>query len=229
MNSDQLMNNQIIDGFDLETPDEKSQRLTFGWLALALGSLVVGGLFTILIVMSRTPGIQEIFPWIDFFHTALVVHVDLTVLVWFLSCAGIFWTMNSSGGCSSCGWTALWLAVVGTAIISLSPFMGAGGPLMNNYVPVLQDPIFFTGLGLFGLGFTLLVFRGLLFSKPVGKTVSGGGALRFGLLTGLIIALISVVALIASYFGIPENMEGQHYYELLFWVAGTRFSSPTHS
>jgi len=220
MNSDRLLNNRIIDGFDLETPDENSQRLTFGWLALALGSLVVAGLLTILIVMSRTPGVQEIFPWIDFFHTALVVHVDLTVLVWFLSCAGIFWTINSTGSCSGCGWAALWLAVAGTAVISLSPFLGAGGPLMNNYVPVLQDPIFFAGLGLFGLGFTLLVFRGLLFSKPIGKTVSGGGALRFGLLTGLIIALISVAAVIASYFGIPESMEGQHYYELLFWGGG---------
>jgi len=214
------MNNQIIDGFDLDSPDEGSRRLTFGWLLLALGSLVVAGLLTILIVMSRTPGIQEIFPWIDFFHTALVVHVDLTVLVWFLSCAGIFWTLNSNGGCSSCGWGALWLAVIGTAIISLSPFLGAGDPLMNNYVPVLQDPIFFIGLGVFGLGFTLLVLRGLFYSKQMGRAVSGVGALRFGLLTGLVISLVSVAAVVASYLGIPEIIEGQHYYELLFWGGG---------
>ena len=220
MNSDQLINNRIIDGFDLDIPDAKSQRLTSAWLMLALGSLVVAGLLTILIVMSRTPGVQEIFPWIDFFHTALVVHVDLTVLVWFLSCAGIFWTLNSTGKCSRCGWGALWLAVIGTAVISLSPFLGAGSPLMNNYVPVLQDPIFFVGLGVFGLGFTLLVLRGLLYSKPMGRAVSGAGALRFGLLTGLVIALISVAAAVASYLGIPEIIEGQHYYELLFWGGG---------
>ncbi|MCB1829396.1 MAG: cytochrome C oxidase subunit I, partial [Gammaproteobacteria bacterium] len=220
MNSDQLINNRIIDGFDLDIPDAKSQRLTSAWLMLALGSLVVAGLLTILIVMSRTPGVQEIFPWIDFFHTALVVHVDLTVLVWFLSCAGIFWTLNSTGKCSRCGWGALWLAVIGTAVISLSPFLGAGSPLMNNYVPVLQDPIFFVGLGVFGLGFTLLVLRGLLYSKPMGRAVSGAGALRFGLMTGLVIALISVAAVVASYLGIPEIIEGQHYYELLFWGGG---------
>ena len=210
----------IIDGFDLATPDDGSRRLTIGWLSLALASLVVGGLFTILIVLSRTPGIQEIFPWVDFFHTALVVHVDLTVLVWFLSCAGILWSLNSTGGCSRCGWGALWLAVTGTAVITLSPFLGAGAPFMNNYVPVLRDPIFFTGLGIFGLGFTLLVVRGLLFSKPVGNTSSGGGALRFGLLTALIISLIAVFSVTASYFGIPEAIAGQHYYELLFWGGG---------
>jgi len=220
MSSDRLTQNQLIDGFDFDPPEDGSRRLTIGWLSLALGSLVVGGLFTILIVMSRTPGIQEIFPWIDFFHTALVVHVDLTVLVWFLSCAGIFWTLNSSEGCSRCGWGALLLALLGTAIISLSPFLGAGGPLMNNYVPVLRDPIFFAGLGIFGLGFTLLVVRGLFFSKPMGKTVTGAGALRFGLFSALIIALISVGSVIASYFGIPDAIEGQHYYELLFWGGG---------
>ena len=220
MQTDPLTPNKIIDGFNLDTPEDNSRRLTIGWLSLALGSLVVGGLFTILIVMSRTPGVQDIFPWTDFFHTALVVHVDLTVLVWFLSCAGIFWTINSNGRCPSCGWAALCLAVAGTAIISLSPFLGAAAPFMNNYVPVLRDPIFFVGLGVFGLGFTLLVIRGILFSKPIGKMVSGSGALRFGLLTALIIALIAVVATATSYLSIPDEIEGQHYYELLFWGGG---------
>jgi len=77
--------------FTLEIPQGTPRYLTIGWLGLALASLVIGGLLTILIVLSRTPFFQEIIPWIDFFHTALVVHVDLTVLVWFLAFAGVFW------------------------------------------------------------------------------------------------------------------------------------------
>ncbi len=212
---------ELVDSFDLQTPENNAQKLTIGWLSLALGSLVVGGLFTILIVLSRTPGIQDVFPWVDFFHTALVVHVDLTVLVWFLSCAGMLWSFSSSSsGCPICGWIALALSVSGALILSLSPFLGAGGPFMNNYVPVLQDPLFFTGLGIFGLGFTLLVVRGLLFSIPVGRHISGGGALRFGLYTGLVIALISIAALVTSWLMIPDAVTGQYYYELLFWGAG---------
>ena len=207
-------------GFSLDTPEQQSRRLATGWLLLALGSLVVGGLFTLLIVMSRTPGIQDIFPWVDFFHTALVVHVDLTVLVWFLSFAGLLWSFNSSGDYLAVGWGALWLCVAGAVIISLAPFFGAGDPLMNNYVPVLQDPIFFLGLAIFGLGFTALVLHGLLFSRPVGVTISAGGALRFGLLTALVIALIAVLALIASWYGMPNTAEGETYYELLFWGSG---------
>lgn len=197
-----------------------SPRVTTGWLLLAVGALAVGGLFVFLLALSRTPGIQEIIPWVDFFKTALVVHVDLTVLVWFLAFAGALWNLNSLDGCKACGWVPLALAVSGALVITLSPFLGAGGPFMNNYVPVLMDPIFFTGLGLFGLGFALQVLRGLLSSRPVGSTISAAGALRFGLYTALIAALLSIMALLWSYGSIPEQVQGEHYYELLFWGGG---------
>ena len=220
MSSDQLTENAIIDGYSLSIPGNSSRKIAIGWLLLALSSLVIGGLFTILIVLSRTPGIQDFFPWVDFFHTALVVHVDLTVLVWFLSFAGLFWSLNSDGRCNSCGWGALYIAITGTVVIALSPFLGAGGPLMNNYVPVLRDPIFFAGLGIFGIGFTMLVLRGLLFSKPIGSGISGIGVLRFALYTALIIALLSVISIIISYLGMPAAYEGEGYYEILFWGGG---------
>ncbi|MCP3670381.1 MAG: cytochrome c oxidase subunit I [Gammaproteobacteria bacterium] len=220
MTQDNLTENAIIDGYSLSVPGGHARKIAIGWLLLAVSSLVIGGLFTILIVLSRTPGIQDFFPWIDFFHTALVVHVDLTVLVWFLSFAGLFWSLNSNGRCTNCGWSALYIAAAGTAIMALSPFLGAGGPLMNNYVPVLRDPIFFTGLGVFGVGFTVLIIHGLLFSKPIGSSISGTGVLQFALYTALVIALLSVISIIISYLGMPAAFEGEGYYEILFWGGG---------
>jgi hypothetical protein len=38
--------------------------------------------FSILLVMARTPFVQELIPFIDFFRVALVVHVKLSVLEW---------------------------------------------------------------------------------------------------------------------------------------------------
>ena len=90
--------------FTLPVPDSNARKLTTGWLLLGLSALVIGGLYTILIVLSRTPFFQEIIPWTDFFHTALVVHVNLTVLVWFLAFTGLFWSYNSSSRCLACGW-----------------------------------------------------------------------------------------------------------------------------
>jgi len=212
--------NAMTDSFVLEMPDTRVRRLTVGWLLLSLGALVIGGLYSVLIVLSRTPYFQEITPWVDFFHTALVVHVDMTVLVWFLGFAGVLWSLNSSVRCLRCGWFALALCVLGTAIITLAPFFGAAEPLMNNYVPVLQHPLFLSGLGLFGLGFTVLVLNGLFFSQSIGSTISGEGALRFGLYTGLIAAIVSIVVLIFSYMDMTAFAITAYFYELLFWDAG---------
>lgn len=205
--------------YDIEIPEGAPRRLTIGWLSLALGSLVMGGVLTILIVLSRTPGIQEIVPWIDFFHTAIVVHVDLTVLVWFLAFAGVLWSLSGSHRGGRWGWWALWLCVAGAAIFAASPFLGAGDPLMNNYVPVLQNPIFFAGLGLFGVGFSLLVLRGLAYSR-LRWDINNDGVLRFGLYTGLLAAVMAMTALGASYVLMPDTLSGQSYYELLFWGGG---------
>ncbi len=211
---------QLVDGFSLDMPEAPAHRLAVGWLWLALGSLIVGGLLTILIVLSRTPYIQDIFPWVDFFHTALVVHVDLTVLVWFLAMAGVFWSVNSTSACLRCGWAALLAGVVGAGAMTLSPFLGAGNPMMINYIPVLDDPIFFFGLILFGLGFTGLVVRGLFSSRPIGNAISGQGVLRFGLLSALVAAVFSIGALAASYWGLTDSLQGQGYFEILFWGGG---------
>ena len=206
--------------FTLPVPDNDARRLTTGWLFLGLAALVIGGLFTILIVLSRTPFFQEIIPWVDFFRTALVVHVDLTVLVWFLAFAGVFWSYNSSMRCLRCGWLALLLASAGTLIITLSPFTGESYPLMNNYVPVLQSTVFFIGLGVFGLGFSLLVLRTFVASWTAGSNISGVDALRFGLYVAVVAAFFAIVALILSYLSIDQGFEGQAYYDRLFWGSG---------
>jgi len=204
----------------LNLPVSSMRRLSVAWLLLALGSLVGGGLLTIVVVLSRTPYVQDFFPWVDMFHTALVVHVDLTVLVWFLSMAGVFWCLNSTASVVALGWAAWGFCLLGASIITLSPFLGAANPMMTNYIPILYDPIFLTGLGIFGLGFLLQVLRSTFWSRSMGKIISGQGALRFGLYCSLLAAIVSIAALGASYFGLPDTHEVKHYFELLFWGGG---------
>ena len=187
---------------------------------LGLSALVVGGLFTILVVLSRTPFFEKIIPWIDFFHTALVVHVDLTVLVWFLAFSGVLWSYTDSTRCLNFGWIALILASLGTIVIVVSPFTGESYPLMNNYVPVLQSTIFFVGLGVFGLGFFLLIIRTFITSITSESRISGEFVLRFGLYVAVLASFFAVGALILSYFGIDEGFEGQAFFDRLFWGGG---------
>src|SRR3972149_3434155 len=143
-------------GDDFNYVREETVNLAAGRILVRLGiaSLVGAGLFAILLVLARTPYIQDFFPWVYFFHTPLVVHVDLSVLLWFLAFAGVLWSLNSSSRFLGVGWLALVLAAGGAAIIVLSPFVAAGKPLMSNYVPVIQSTFFFTGLIVFAVGLT---------------------------------------------------------------------------
>jgi hypothetical protein len=206
--------------YTLKIPGGTPRHLATGWLILGIVSLVFAGMLSILLVLSRTPFIQDFFPWINFFHKALVVHVDLSVLIWFLAFAGVFWSINSTSKLSVSGWIALILSAAGTVIISLSPFMDTGNPLMNNYIPVIDNTIFFTGLITFGAGFTLLLLRSLFSFPSPGRPVDAEGSLRLGIYSSTIIAAIAVASFFWSYILIPPDISGIGYYEILFWGGG---------
>lgn len=210
----------VANQFTLPTPDDNARRLVTGWLALGLAALVIPGLFAILIVLSRTPFFQDLIPWKDFFKTALVIHVDLTVLVWFIAFAGVFWSYNNSPHGLRIGWAALWLAAIGTLIIVAAPFTGESRPLMNNYVPVLQNTTFFTGLIVFGVGFLLLILRSCFTAFDTDNRSSGETSLRFGLFVAVIASLFAIGALLLSWLGIDDGFEGLAYYDRLFWGSG---------
>lgn len=207
-------------GFALSMPSDDSRSLASGWLWLGIASLVGAGLFAILLVLARTPYVQDIFPWVDFFHTALVVHVDLSVLLWFLAFAGVLWSLNSSSRFLGVGWLALALAAGGAAIIVLSPFIAAGKPLMSNYVPVIQSTFFFTGLIVFAVGMTLLVLRSLIAVPSFDLWNGGEGSIRIGFMSASITMLFALAAFAWSYIMVPADSDSTVYFDLLFWGGG---------
>ncbi len=210
----------ISSDFSLPIPNDARRNLARGWLLLGLTSLLVSGIFSVLLVLARTPYVQNIFPWVDFFHTALVVHVDLSVLVWFLAFGGALWSLNSTPLFLGAGRLALRLALLGTLVMATAPFLGAGEALMSNYIPVLQHPLFLSGLLLFAAGVFLLVLRAMGAIPPVGQWIEGAAALRFGLNTAAVSAMLALIAFGWSYFTAPEYLRGKPYYELLFWGGG---------
>ena len=206
--------------YTLEVPGGRALRLAQGWLFLAVGALVLSGLLAVLIVLSRTPYIGDIFPWADLFHTALVVHVDLSVLVWFLAFAGVLWSLQPGLRGFGIGWAALALATVGTLVMTASPFLGATGPIMANYVPVLDHPLFLSGLFVFGLGFLLQVLYGLFMALTSGRISGAAGALWLGMRLAMVAALVSMLALLWSWVLMPDFIKDKEYYEVLFWGGG---------
>jgi hypothetical protein len=205
--------------YTLAVPTGARRRLAIGWLGLGVASLALSGLLAVLLVLSRTPGLASLFPVANFFHVALVAHVDLSVLVWFVAFAGALWSLNSTGRALKAGWIALALCALGTATIAVAPFAG-GTPIMANYVPVIDAPVFLGGLAVFGGGLAVLVARGMFTSPPVGTRLDGRGALRFGLNGSVVATAIALLAFGWSAIALPDGIDARAHYELLFWGSG---------
>ncbi len=196
------------------------QALARGWLWLGLAALIGSGLFSILLVLARTPGVNAVLPGIDFFRTALVVHVDLSVLVWFVAIAGMLWSTQTGARGRAWGWAALGAAAVGTAMMVLAPFLAPGAPVMANYIPVLESPLFLAGLAVFAVATTALVARTLLCMAPLQSSLDGAAALRFGLYAAALATAVALLAFGWSLAAVPLDLDSKAYWEILFWGGG---------
>jgi cytochrome c oxidase subunit 1 len=206
--------------YALAVPDGVQRRLARAWLWLGLVALMGSGIFAILLVLSRTPVINDWFPVANFFRLALVVHVDLSVLVWFAAIAGMLWSINGSGRSPHWAWGALAMCAVGAALMSVAPFLAPGEAIMANYIPVLDNRLFIAGLLVFAAGVAVLVARSLITAPKLGLAFDGGGALRFGLNASVVATAVALLAFGWSLAKTPMTLSGKAYYEILFWGGG---------
>lgn len=206
--------------FHLRFAGEEQRALGRAWLWLGLAALIGSGLFSVLLVAARTPGINQWLPAADFFRVALVVHVDLSVLVWFAAMAGMLWSLNGSARGASASWVALGLCSAGTLMMALAAFASPGTAIMANYIPVLTNPLFQAGLVAFGVGAAVKVLRNLWAAQAVGTTPDGAAALRFGLNASVVSSAVALLALLGSLALVPTQLDGKAYFEILFWGAG---------
>ena len=190
--------------------------LARAWLWLGVMALIGSGLLALLLVFSRTPGIQDVFPLKEFFRSALIVHVDLSVAVWFMAFAAVIWSALGGPALAWMGWAGFGLASLGTLVMTISPFFPGATPVLNNYIPVLKHDVFYASLWLCGAGFLLAVVRGLITTWP--ERLSGE-SLRFGAFLGAAAGFLSLIAFYWSWMMIPR-IEEDVYFEVLFWGGG---------
>lgn len=108
-------------------------------------------MFAVILVVARTPFLGQ---GAALFRTALVLHVDLAVHVWFLAMAAGIWSLTAQTA-STLRWGAFVLGLTGTLIMICAPLAGEATPILSNYVPLLDHPVFFVGLGVFAVGAAL--------------------------------------------------------------------------
>ncbi len=190
------------------------------WLLLGTLALAIAGLFSLVLVVARTPQLSRLPGFSGLFHQALVVHVDLSVLVWFLCIACLMWSMMTSSARRFIPYleeSALLCFALGMAAMALSPLDSEGEAMMSNYIPVIHSPVFFVGLALVGCGTALMlarVFTGALSLRPPYTP------LHFALLSAAAITVCALVVFYTAFARVPPVIDGQQYYEMLFWGGG---------
>ena len=201
------------------------QRL-WQWCLLAVVSLAVAGLFAILLVLSRAPVTSESVPWpVGFFQKGLVAHVALSFAVWFLAVFGAVNTAmvpnDTRFSSASLGFLldkmALFLAAIGTLALLIPTFQDQGEPTLNNYIPIIINPIYYAGLVLLAAGILLSVMRVL---KNL-SVISGTTVDEIPVLMSVgLIYVAAIAALVIAGVQLGDIPLSHGYNEDLVWGAG---------
>lgn len=192
------------------------------WFLLSIGSLIVAGLFALLLVVGRTPPLNSVITDPDFFKRCLVIHVNLSLLVWFCSfVAGMFCLLPGAPTPSRQRGVGFSLAFGGVVSMSATAFLPGASPILSNYIPFIHHPLFAIGLITFFAGLTVTYLHprlwGAVDSAGTGilppEAVAG---IRFSALA----ALIAASTFLAAWAATPRSLPPEAYYEFVAWGGG---------
>ena len=213
----------MADGLaETRAPDKRGELRA--WCALAVSALAVAGVFALLLALSRTPGIQDVFPWpLGFFKKGLVIHVIFSFVVWFLAVFGALMHLAAErmAKCAprfnSLGrWGCICVAT-GFVLLFVPAFLDRGEPSLNNYIPVIIDPLYYGGLVFLALGLALPAIRLLL-------NIPGRAApfepLFFGVTMGAVIYPVALAVFWLAFENLAGVAPSRAFNDDLFWGGG---------
>lgn len=190
------------------------------WFILATVALAASGIYAILPIFLRMPVFAEFGHFKNIFKVSLIIHVNLAVLVWFLSSMAMLMTSVTKKALAPISFTAFIVSMMGTVAMIVSPFIGPGEPVLNNYVPILHNFAFIIGIALFISGVILQTIITLLSFTEI-----KGDLIRFSSYMNGMIFMIAVICFIKAAIELKllsnlRFIDLEEYYELLFWGAG---------
>lgn len=187
-------------------------KYTYKWFTLAVTVLGIGGSLAFILGMSRSP-IASYFPQ-DFFYYALAGHVINAILFFLMSFTIVLWSIKFNKTVPS---IANYLAITGAGLVLVSVFRAEGVMVINNYVPTIIDPIFFSGLAFFFIGFSINIFYYLKEALQIfNKRNLADDTVATTVIIALIMFISLIVALLINRYGdTPSTL-----YERLYWTPG---------
>lgn len=189
-----------------------------GWTLAALGALAVSGILAPMLAISRAPGMDVYLPWAEqAFVRAIIEHVVFSVVVWTFAIFGGLMTISAARSGSQrgalLGRAGLWLMIPTFVLLFVPGVLTSAEPSLNNYVPVMIHPLYYSGVVVL-FGALMLVVLRLLLTPAIGGLERDGvqvAALSYGA------AMVCVVIAWVSLQGTPPSVA---YNEDLFWGGG---------
>lgn len=189
------------------------------WFLFAIGSLVLAGLLSLLLVLGRLPFLAPFFTDPLFFKRALVVHVDLALIVWFQAGTAAFLGLVLGDRIPrTVTYGAVTLGVVGLVGLVTGAAAPGAQPILANYVPVIDHPVFLGGLVCW------FAAAGLYFAGALAVHSPATSFLPDDTLTALRAAavgnLIAIATFAAAWHSTLRGLPPIAYYELVAWGGG---------
>ena len=195
------------------------------WVLVAAAALGLAGFFALLLAMSRIPGVEAVFPWpIGFFHKGLVIHVVFSFVVWFLAVFGALAALVSPGLApagrprrSGLGSVAAAGTALAMPLLFVPALLDRGEATLNNYIPVIIDPLYYAGIALLFAAQGAVALRLLATAR--------GPALKQQPATAAVAAAAVMLLLAIAAFGLALSFQGgaplsHAFNEELFWGGG---------
>jgi len=212
--------------------DLKSETLIKANAVVAIVFLAIGGLFALLLALTRWQAIHLLPP--DWFYRILTAHGLDMLVVWivFFEVAGLYFgstvVLNARLVFPRVAWLAFLLMLGGTLMVNIIVLLGRADVMFTAYVPMLAHPTFYLGIILFAVGALVAVF--VFFSTIVTakreKSYEGSMPLfTYGLVIAAIIATYALLSGALAYgpaflMSLDLMEVDPSYYRNLFWGFG---------
>jgi cytochrome c oxidase subunit 1 len=213
--------------------DRSAERLIKANAVAAIVFLAIGGLFGLLVALTRWPAVH--FLPADWFYLALTAHGFDVLLVWiiFFEMAILYFAsailLNSRLAGPKWAWTGFGMMLSGAVITNVAVLQGQSSVMFTSYVPMQAEPHFYLGIILFAVGalISTFVFFGTLVIAKREKTYEGSIPLvTFGALTAAIIAVFTIasgaIILIPTFLwsiGLVSHID-PIVYKTIWWAMG---------
>lgn len=189
------------------------------WLGLSIASLLIAGLLSLLVVLGRLPFSAN---WIAdplFFQRCLVVHVNLSLIVWFYAFAVSLAKIRQAQPPAGVHRLSIAATITGIGLMLAGALVPGAQPVLANYIPVIDQPLFLAGLVLIFAGVIAGMFP-LLCGRPQCNRAGMSNDVGVAIQAAGVAMVLAAVSWLSAYSGMPDGVSQWVFFEFTAWGAG---------